>query len=43
MVILKGQGDIFTGNDINDFANTPKIIDAENTNVIKVHKNCCQL
>ena len=39
VVILKGQGDMFTaGNDINDFANTPKITDSENTNVIKFIK-----
>ena len=40
VVILKGQGDIFTaGNDINDFANTPKVTDAESTNVIKFIKS----
>ncbi len=39
VVILRGQGKIFTaGNDINDFANTPKITDPENTNVIKFIK-----
>ena len=39
IVRLKGKGDIFTaGNDITDFANTPKITNAENTNVIKFIK-----